>query len=244
MNNGWIKIHRKLLDNPIANKPHYLSVWITLLLLASHKEYEVLVGDKKILIKRGQLLTGRKKLAEATGVQESKIERILKRLENDQQIEQQSTNKFRLITINNYDSYQIDEQQNEQQMNNKRTTNEQQMNTYKKVKNVKKVKKGGRAREEKSNKLSFGNEGKVKLTQQEYTKLCQTYGGVAVDRMITRIEDYVLASGKSYKSYAAAIRNWFRKDLDEGKVQIKFIDFRKSDFDSEEEFRIKTNKLS
>ena len=36
---GWIKMHRKILDNPIICKDSdYLSVWIYLLLNATHKE--------------------------------------------------------------------------------------------------------------------------------------------------------------------------------------------------------------
>lgn len=77
----------------------------------------------------GQLVTSRKTISEKTGVQESKVERILKLLKTEQQIEQVSTAKYRVISIVNWDSYQNDEQVDEQQMNNKRTADEQQMNT-------------------------------------------------------------------------------------------------------------------
>jgi hypothetical protein len=136
-NQGWVKIHRQLLDNPIISKPDYLSIWVVLLLLANHQEHSFIWNNKKQICKRGQVLTGRKELARKTGVNESKIERILKYLKNEQQIEQQTTTKFRLITIKNYNQYQDFEQQNEQQVNNKRTTSEQQMNTNKNDNNIK-----------------------------------------------------------------------------------------------------------
>ena len=41
--------------------------------------------------------------------------------EMQKQIEQQKSNKNRLITVLNYDIYQKSEQQNEQQLNNNRT---------------------------------------------------------------------------------------------------------------------------
>jgi hypothetical protein len=63
----------------------------------------------------------------------------LKYLEIEQQIEQQKTTKFTIITILNWDRYQENEQQSEQQVNNKRTTSEQQVNTNKNVKNDKNV---------------------------------------------------------------------------------------------------------
>ena len=128
-NQGWVSIHRKLLDNPIIGKPDYLSVWVILLLLANHQEHSFIWNNEKQICKRGQVLTGRKKLARVSGVNENKVERILKYLESEQQIEQQKTTKFRLITIKNYNQYQDKKQQNEQQVNNKRTTSEQQVNT-------------------------------------------------------------------------------------------------------------------
>jgi hypothetical protein len=51
-------------------------------------------------------------------------------------IEQQTTNKNRLITVLNWGSYQISEQVIEQQVNNNRTTSEQQVNTSKELKNL------------------------------------------------------------------------------------------------------------
>ena len=135
---GWIKLHRKTLDNPIITKDSdYLAVWIYLLLNTTHKEYDVLFKGERVTLKRGQLLTGRKSISEKLKIDENKVQRILKSLENEHQIEQQKSNKNRLITIVSWDKYQQDEQQNEQQLNNKRTTTEQQVNTNKNVKNIK-----------------------------------------------------------------------------------------------------------
>lgn len=131
---GWIKLHRKTLDNPIITKDSdYLAVWIYLLLNTTHKEYDVLFKGKRVTLKRGQLLTGRKSISEKLKIDENKVQRILKSLENENQIEQQKSNKNRLITIVSWDKYQ----QDEQQLNNKRTTSEQQVNTNKNVKNIK-----------------------------------------------------------------------------------------------------------
>ena len=135
--NGWIKIHRKLQDSPIMSKPEYLTVWIHLLLLANHEKTEFIFNNQKMVLESGQLITSRQKLAAVCGIQESKIDRILKYLKSEQQIEQQTNNKFRLITIKNWNLYQQSEQQNEQPVNNQRTTSEQPVNTYKNVKNEK-----------------------------------------------------------------------------------------------------------
>ena len=137
MSEGWIKLHRKMLDNPLVCKDgDYLAVWVYLLLNATHKNYPALFKGKKIELKAGQLLTGRKSISNTLSINEAKIQRILKTFENEQQIEQQTSNKNSLITILNWDRYQQNEQQNETQMNNKWTTTEQQVNTNKNVKNI------------------------------------------------------------------------------------------------------------
>lgn len=95
---------------------------------ANHKEREEMFNGKPIKCRPGQFTTGRKQLSKLTGISESKVTRILDYFEKtEQQIEQQTGNKNRLITIKNWDLYQleeIDEQQNEQQLNNKWTTTE------------------------------------------------------------------------------------------------------------------------
>lgn len=134
---GWIKLHRKILDNPVVCKDSdHIAVWTYLLLNATHKEYPALFSGKKILLQPGQLITGRKTIADKFKISESKVQRILKSFEIEQQIEQQTSNKKRLISILSWSDYQDSEQQDEQQLNNKRTTTEQQVNTNKNVKNL------------------------------------------------------------------------------------------------------------
>ena len=106
--NGWIKLHRKMLENPVVAKDSdYLSVWIYLLLNAEHDERTILFGGNKIILKPGQLITGRKSIAEFLQINESKVKRILIDFENDQQIDRQRSNKNSLISLKNWDKYQF-----------------------------------------------------------------------------------------------------------------------------------------
>lgn len=124
---GWVSVHRKMLDNPVVFKDaDHVAVWMYLLLNAAHKECQVLFKGEKITLLPGQLITGRKAISDKLKISDSKVHRILKLFEIEQQIEQQTSNKNRLISIKNWDKYQLSEQQNEQQLNNNRTTTEQQ----------------------------------------------------------------------------------------------------------------------
>lgn len=141
-NEGWVKLYRKLMENPIVTKDaDHLAIWIYLLLNATHDSYPVLFKGEKIILEPGQLLTGRKEISSRLCVTESKVQRVLNSFKIEHQIEQQTSNKNRLISIVNWDFYQGSEQQNKHQMNNKRTTSEQQVNTNKNVKNIKNVNK-------------------------------------------------------------------------------------------------------
>lgn len=137
MTEGWIKLHRKILDNQIAAKPMYAWLWVTLLLMANHEDKKFIFNCKSQIVKRGQVLTGREKLSTQTGISATTVENILRYLEKEGQIGQQKTNKFRLITLNNYDTYQ----EIGQQKDSKVTANGQQTDTNKNVKNDKNVKK-------------------------------------------------------------------------------------------------------
>lgn len=123
---GWVKIYRKIQSKGYYKRSEYVHLWLHLLLKANHRKVEFMWNGKLIIIKEGQLITGRKSLSLETGIPESTIERILKLLENEQQIEQEKTTKFRIITIINWKEYQ-----GEQQADNKWTTNGQQADTNK-----------------------------------------------------------------------------------------------------------------
>ena len=127
---GWVCLYRKILENPIICKDSdYFAVWCYLLLSATHKKTSALFKGKKIILLPGQLITGRKSIAKKFKIDESKVQRILKTLENEQQIKQQTSSQNRLITIRNWYQYQEIEQQNAQQVNNECTTSEQRVNT-------------------------------------------------------------------------------------------------------------------
>lgn len=174
---GWISLHRKMLDNPIICKDSdYVSVWIYLLLSATHKEYDVTFEGKRITLRKGQLITGRKSIADKFKISESKVQRILKTFENEQQIEQQTNPRNRLITIVNWNIYQEVGQQNEQQVNNKRTTTEQQVNTNNNINNVIMKQCNKNKKEKKLTELddlinnNFSNE-ELKNTVYEFIKM-------------------------------------------------------------------------
>lgn len=137
---GWIKLHRKILDNPIVCKDsETLSIWIYLLLNATHKEVPALFKGKKINLQKGQLLIGIISISKKLKINKDKVQRTLKCFEVDKQIEQQTSNKNRLITILNWNEYQDFDKEIDKQMINKCETTDKQLITNNNVNNVKNV---------------------------------------------------------------------------------------------------------
>jgi len=86
-------------------------------------------------VKRGQLITGRKKLSEKTGISERTIRTCLSRLQETGEISIKATNKFSLITICNYETYQGVSSQNDPQPTSNRPAIDQQPTTNNNDKN-------------------------------------------------------------------------------------------------------------
>jgi hypothetical protein len=133
MHQGYIKLHRKLFNNPIMSEPKYLLLWVTLLLMANHKETSIIFNNKRVIIPVGSFITGRKELVKRTKLNRNFIERALKYFESEAQIEQRANTKFRMISVTNWAAYQA----NEQPASSQRAASEQPASTNKNDKNEK-----------------------------------------------------------------------------------------------------------
>lgn len=136
-NTGWIKLYRKLLENPLIKEPRLLQVMAYCLLKANHKKTKMLWNGQEIILKPGQFITGRTQANNDLGLKSIMFDRKLKILQNRRFLNRETNNRFSIITITNWEEYQGRQEEVNSQMNNKRTTDEQQMNTNKNDKNVK-----------------------------------------------------------------------------------------------------------
>lgn len=127
------------MDNPIYKSSNLLHVFLHCLLKANHKRTEFYFNNELIIVERGQFVTGRLEFAKEIGQKATSVYKRLLTLSKHGILNIKSNNKFSIITIYKYDTYQdvikIDEQRNGQQRNNKGTTKEQQTDTYNKNNN-------------------------------------------------------------------------------------------------------------
>lgn len=121
---GWIKLHRQIVDWEWYNDANTFRVFLHLLMTANHKDNKW----RGIQIKRGQCLTGRKALAKKLKISEQSVRSSLNKLKSTNEITIESTSRYSLITIINYNAYndndQLSNQENNQQDNQQVTSDQ------------------------------------------------------------------------------------------------------------------------
>lgn len=232
MNEGWLKLYYKLAEWEWYGDPNMVATWIHLLISANWK-------DKKwrgVTIKRGQLITSRAHLAEEIGISEQQTRTCLERLQSTGAITSHTTNRYTIITICKYDSYQdkteyeqpatqpTEQPTNNQQITSQTPTNNQQITTTKDYKEVEE-------REERKNILipspnarareigieKYGSFSNVYLHPAEHRTLVMNYGEEmtekAVDDLSCKIAEGDEQANSSLNHYATLDR-WLRYKIE------------------------------
>jgi len=130
---GWIKLHRGLLDWEWYDDTNTKILFLHLLLKVNHKEKNY----KGVTIEVGCMLTGRELLSKETGLSVQQIRRAICNLETTNEITTKKSRKGTVIQIVKYKDYQVatSKTTTEQPENNQKAT------TNKNVKNEKNEKK-------------------------------------------------------------------------------------------------------
>lgn len=145
MQQGWIKIHRKILDNFLwEDRPFSRGqAWIDLILLANHEDKTIIFSGNVVEIKRGQKMTSLRKLSDRWGWSRTKTKKFLEVLQNEKMLTYKSNSKNTVYSIVNYNNYQEkQEYKNDTEMTQKNHRNDTEMtqkNTNKNDKNDKNI---------------------------------------------------------------------------------------------------------
>lgn len=138
--NGFIKLHRKIIDWEWYDDINTKTLFIHILLMANYEDRKW-HGET---VKRGSFLTSYQTLATQTGLTMQQVRTSIKKLLSTNDITKVTSNKNTVIIVPNYNLYQA-VQQTEEQTNNIEETNEQQtsniqVTTTKNIKNKKNIK--------------------------------------------------------------------------------------------------------
>lgn len=99
---GWIKIHRGLLDWEWYSDTNCVRMALHLLLKANFQTRRW----RGITVERGQLVTSRAALARETGLSEREVRMAVSKLERSDFLTCRATSSYTVVTICNYERYQ------------------------------------------------------------------------------------------------------------------------------------------
>ena len=199
---GFIKLHRKITEWGWYSDSIAKDVFLHILLTASFKESEY----RGYQIQPGQAVIGRKKMADELGYSEQQIRTALKKLESTGEISLLPTNRFTIATVENWESYQCDNEEiNQQITNNQPTDNQQITNNQPHLKNVKNVKNVENVKNKKNNIF-------IPPTLEEVKQYCKDRGNdVDAEKWMAHYESNGWMVGRcKMKDWRAAVRTWER----------------------------------
>lgn len=110
MKENWIKLHRKLTDSAVFSDANCLKAWIYILCNVAYRDHDTIYRGEVVHLQAGQMITGRKILANELDISEKQTYKLLKTLEKLGNISIKADNRFSLITVVNWGFYQSDDE--------------------------------------------------------------------------------------------------------------------------------------
>lgn len=127
----FIKLDTKILDSWCFADPANLKIWIWLLSKANYKKshFELFVGKGSITvtIDRGQVIYRKSTAEKELCIDNSTIERRLKKMQDQDMIIVSPSHQYTIITICNYDNYQSRKEKSEPTMSHQQANDEPTM---------------------------------------------------------------------------------------------------------------------
>ena len=129
MIDGYISLHRKIINHWVYKNPDHLKAWITILMAVNHIEAKVLIGEKLYICERGECLYSLDTWAKKFGRKwnKSKVRRFFILLQSDHMIVTKGEQKTTRLRVCNYEGYQAQRNANETQVKRKRNASETQV---------------------------------------------------------------------------------------------------------------------
>lgn len=202
---GYVYLHRAIIDWEWYSDVNTRLLFIHLILSAEYKNRKC----NGRTIRRGQYVTSIRKLSREAGISEANTRTALEHLKSTHEITCQSSPQGTVITVKNYEKYQMPAQPSTHDQHT-RPENQHTTNTPTSNKDNKK-KESGETRALRGELLTFGEFENVKLSQAEVDKLKALCPGGYLE-YIERLSGYMASKGKRYKNHYATIRNWIRRD--------------------------------
>lgn len=241
MNNGWVRIHRKITKSAFYNDPNTIRVYFHIMFSANYKAVQYEGQD----LEEGQLVISPGVLGKQLQMSRQQTRRAIDNLKKNGIITTKGTNRFTVITIMNWENEQKSKlmKQPAKQPTTQPTKpleNNQQENDISTAELINKIKeanqqKNGKTTSKTTNEtttikeeqkkikeytllINSENEFKtygdyVKLTDDQMDRLKKDFPKELVDEIIQELDAYIENKGEDpYRSHYKTIRVWIAKE--------------------------------
>lgn len=137
MENGWIKVHRKMMEWEWYKDPNTSRLFFHLLLTANHRPQKW----RGIDVPAGATITSIRKLSAETNISERGVRTAIKHLISTHEVTQSTTSRYTLIQLTNYEKYQLTDTVTDTPVTQYRHSTDTPVTTNKNDKNNKNEKK-------------------------------------------------------------------------------------------------------
>lgn len=198
MNNGYIALHRKILEWEWFSEPNTLSVFLYCLMKANFKEKTW----RGITVKRGEFITSISNISKETGVSIKSVRTALHRLILTNEVAKESNSQHTKIIVKNYNLYQSGANEGNDEGNNEGQSKGKQRATTNNVNNVNKE----------INNIAIKVLDYMNSKRKELVPTAKGFGKSHLKEIQARIKE-----GASYDEMIFVIENksldeWFLKD--------------------------------
>ena len=219
--NGYIKLHRKMLDWGWYQNQNVKDLFIHLLLIANFKESQF----EDMTIYPGQIITSINSLSKGTKLSTRNVRTALDKLEKSKILTKQVTSRFTLITIENWDLYQGNDFEVTNQVTSDRQASDMQVTSdrqhHKNAKNANNAKNDnnppivppqrGQSESVKAGTVKATSKAKKEITIEELENLTQGFKG----ELYVKIHDFVAFRREMGKPMTLRAVKLFLKHLHE-----------------------------
>ncbi len=192
MADGWIKLWRKLDDNPYLQDADTLGVFTRMLLKAAFKKGTVKTSAGIVTLERGQCWVSHRKWANSMGISKKRFGTILKLLEKGTVIGTATGTGVTIVTLCNYSQYQDGNLEGGHQRGQVGGREGDTRGTH--------IEEGKELKEKKEYKFAGKT---IRLTEADFNKWAEAYHAIPdLKAELQRMDDYYTGEG---------VKAWFQR---------------------------------
>lgn len=213
---GYIKLHRSLLENSIFNSEPFTrgQAWIAILLLTNHKEGFVQIKNGELIkIERGECGYSELALADIFKWSRGKVKRFLTLLEKEKMIQQKNRSNRNIIKVLNYENYQNS------------TVNDTVNSTVNGHLTVQQTDINNNDNNDNNEENEYREQANEKFANQDFL-LSQKYNFIQK----TYLDIYNLNLGKQNQNAISVMRSWVERDIKFKQAFPAVLRFYKNDY--------------